>query len=126
MPQEWLAPGEEIMGSWPVYMGGEGPTAAKVTGKLHVSNQNVHFEADLALQENAAAELSNRRQGYEKLSQRLSIPLQEIREVRITRKLLILKSLHILQKSGQESCIHFGAASPQKALDAISRGMNAR
>ncbi len=124
MQQERLAPGEVIVGSWHVYMGGEGPTAAKVTGKLHVTNRNVHFEQELALQENAAAELSNRRQGYERLDQCLSIPFKDIREVRITKKLLILKSLHIVLTSGQERDIHFGVASPEKALDAISRGMN--
>ncbi|MCE5328293.1 MAG: hypothetical protein LLG01_17970 [Planctomycetaceae bacterium] len=122
MQPQWLSPGEEIIGSWPVYLGGEGHSAAKVVGKLHVTNRNVYFDAGLALAENAAAELSNRVQAYEKLDQQLCIPLKDIRQAEITRKFLILKSLHLVLACGRQYDIHFGAASPQKALDAILSG----
>ncbi len=124
MQPQWLSPGEEIIGSWAVYMGGQGPSAAKVVGKLHVTNRNVCFDAGLALQENAAADLSNGRQAHQTLDQQLWIPIKDIRQAAITRKFLILKSLHLVLVCGQQYDIHFGAASPQKALEAISSGMS--
>ncbi|MCE5278367.1 MAG: hypothetical protein LLG03_10080 [Planctomycetaceae bacterium] len=87
---------------------GKGP-AAKVVGKLHVTNRNICFDAGLALQENAATELSNRTQAFETLDQRLSIPIKDIREAAITRKFLILKSLQLVL---QASSTTFTSAPP--------------
>lgn len=119
MENEWLADGEEMVGSWHVYIGGESPDAAKLTGQLHVTNRNVHFEAGLSLKDNAAADISNRMKAFEQSDTHMSIPFGEIDEVNITKKFMILKSLHIILKSGGELAVHFGAMSPQTALDAI-------
>ncbi|MDD4869673.1 MAG: hypothetical protein PHR77_03865 [Kiritimatiellae bacterium] len=124
MANEWLTEGEEIMDSWHVYIGGETPTAAKITGKLHVTNKNVHFEAGLSLKENAGIDISNRIQAFEKSDSHVTVPFAEISEVKITKKFLILKSLHILLKNGGELILHFGAMSPESAEKAISSRLN--
>jgi hypothetical protein len=120
MANDWLTAGEEIVGSWYVYIGGETPTAAKITGKLHVTNKNVHFEAGLSLKENAGIDISNRIQAFTKSDQHVTIPFAEIGKVAVTKKWLILKTLHIQLKAGGELALHFGAMSPQAALEAIS------
>ena len=50
----------------------------------------------------------------------MTIPFDEIKEVKITKKYLILKSLHIVLKSGAELVIRFGAMSPKVAEELIS------
>jgi hypothetical protein len=119
MNPAWLAQGEEILGSWSVFLGGEGPAAAKVAGKLFVTNQNIHFEAGIALAKNAAAMISNRILAFEKTDQLLSIPLGEVGEARAVKKSMFVKALSVKLKSGEEIEFQFGAASPQKAVDAI-------
>lgn len=120
MPNEWLAEGEKIVDSWFVYVGGETPTAAKITGKLFVTDKNVHFEAGLSLKENAGVDISNRIQAFAKSDNHVTVPFGEIADVEITRKFLILKTLHIRLKAGGELALHFGAMSPRAAADAIS------
>lgn len=46
-----FADGEKVAGSWSVYLGEESPTGAKITGKLHVTDRGVLFEAGLSLEE---------------------------------------------------------------------------
>jgi len=125
MANDWLAEGEEIVGSWHVYIGSETPTGSKVTGQLHVTNKNVHFEAGLSLKENAGVEISNRIRAFEKSDRHVTIPLTEISELKITKKWLFLKSLHILLKSGDELVLRFGAMSPEAAVQAISLRLSA-
>ncbi|MGD9973232.1 MAG: hypothetical protein AB7S77_09245 [Desulfatirhabdiaceae bacterium] len=120
MADNWLLHGEEIKGSWHVFMGEDGPKSAKITGQLHVTNRNVHFEAGLSLAENAGIAISNEIRAFEKSENHVTIPISEIASVKITRNYLILKSLHILLKSGGELVLRFGAMSPKKAVDAIS------
>jgi hypothetical protein len=120
MADNWLLHGEEIKGSWHVFMGEDGPKSAKITGQLHVTNRNVHFEAGLSLAENAGIAISNEIRAFEKSENHVTIPISEIDSVKITRNYLILKSLHILLKSGGELVLRFGAMSPKKAVDAIS------
>lgn len=120
MENQWLADGEQIIGSWFAYIGGETPNSVKITGKLHVTDKNAHFEAGLSLKENAAADISIGIQAFEKSDKHVTIPFNEIAEVRITKKFLILKTLNIVLKTGKELALHFGAVSPQKACDAIS------
>jgi hypothetical protein len=124
MSSEWLAPGEEILGSWNVYLGEPSPTSAKTTGKLHITNQSVHFIGDLELRENAAIYMNNldARRGlmpFWKSDKHIAVPFTEIGEAQIVKKKLFLKSLHVVFKSGAVFDFNFGAASPQKALDAI-------
>ena len=52
--------GEQILGSWAVYIGGQGPSSRKITGRLHVTECAVTFEAGLLLHENAPASIGNR------------------------------------------------------------------
>lgn len=119
MNPAWLAQGEEILGSWSVFLGGEGPAAAKVAGKLFVTDQNIHFEAGIALIKNAAAMISNRILAFEKTDRLLTIPFAEIGEAKAVKKSLFVKALALKLKSGEGIEFQFGAASPQKAVDAI-------
>ncbi|HSO66419.1 MAG TPA: hypothetical protein VLP30_01085 [Desulfatirhabdiaceae bacterium] len=120
MTDNWLLHGEEIVGSWHVFIGEDGPSTAKITGQLHVTNRNVHFEAGLSLKENAGVEISNEIRAFETSDKHVTIPITEIDKIRITRKYLILKSLHIISKSGGELILRFGAMSPKSAANAIS------
>lgn len=120
MAKDWLADDETIVNSWHVFIGRDGPTTAKITGKLYVTNMNVHFEAGISLRENAGVDISNEIQAFEKFDKHVVIPFTEIGGIRITRSFLILKSLHIQLKSGGELILRFGAMSPKAAADAIS------
>ena len=121
MSPAWLVQGEEILGSWSVFLGGEGPAAAKVAGKLFVTDQNIHFEAGVALSKGAAALISNRIQAFEKTDQLLTIPFAEIGEARAVKKSMFVKALTIKLKSGEEIEFQFGAASPQPTNPTPSR-----
>jgi len=125
MTATWLTPGEEILGSWSVYIGDPGPTSKKITGKLHVTNVHVHFEAGLALRENAATLISQayfRRKvtAFEKLEDVVTIPLAEIAGAQSVKKSFLSKALSLKLKTGEEVEFQFGAASPQKAAEAIA------
>ncbi|MFC1461495.1 hypothetical protein ACFLQR_03130 [Verrucomicrobiota bacterium] len=120
MENEFLAEGEKIVGSWDTYIGGEAPDSAKITGMLHVTDKGVHFEAGLSLKENAGAQIGIGIQAFKMSDRHVTIPYSEIAEVKIEKKLLILKTLNIILKSGKELSMRFGAMSPQAAYDAIS------
>jgi len=126
MGNEWLQPGETEVGSWAVYIGEEGPMSAKVTGKIHITNLNVHFAAGLSLEKNAATlitQLRRHHQAFEKSDQHLTIPFAEIAGGDIVKKGFLLKSLVLKLNTGEELPFHFGAMSPQKALDALNAGL---
>ena len=123
MGNDWLVPGESEVGSWAVYVGGEGASAAKVTGKIHITNLNFHFAAGLSLEKNAPAMLSNRIKAFEKSEEHLTIPFSEIGGAEIVKKGFLLKSLVLKLKTGEELPFHFGAMNPQKALDALNAGL---
>ncbi len=123
MAESWLTPSEELLGSWPVYLGDARVNAAKLTGKLHVTNQGVHFRSELALAANAAAMIGNwweRHKALARTDDHLVIPFIEIEEVRSVKKSLFVKALALKMKSGAEIEFQFGAANPQKAVDAIT------
>jgi hypothetical protein len=125
MNKPWLAPGEEILDSWNVFVGDPGPTTKKITGKLHLTGANLHFEAGLALKENAATLISQayfRRKttAFEKLEDVFSIPLAEVAGAQSVKKSFFSKALTLRMKSGEEVEFQFGAASPQKAAEAIA------
>jgi hypothetical protein len=124
MGNDWLQTDEKLIGSWAVFVGGEGPMAAKVTGKLHVTNRNLHFEAGLSLEKNAPALLSNRIRAFEKSDEHLTIPLGEIAGAEILKKGFLSKSLIVKLKTGEALSFQFGASSPQKALDGLTAGLN--
>jgi len=123
MGNDWLEPGENLVGSWAVFVGGEGPMAAKVTGKLHVTDRYLHFEAGLSLEKNAPALLSNRIKAFKKSDEHLTIPLGEIRGAEIVKKGFLTKDLVVKLKTGEDMAFHFGAMSPQKALDGLTAGL---
>ncbi|MCX6566344.1 MAG: hypothetical protein NTW38_07980 [Candidatus Aminicenantes bacterium] len=123
MGNDWLQPGESEVGSWTVYVGGEGPMAAKVTGKIHITNINFHFAAGMSLEKNAASMISNRIKAFEKSEEHLTIPFAEIAGGEIVKKGFLLKSLVVKLKTGEEIPFHFGAMNPQKALDALNAGL---
>ena len=123
MAESWLTPGEEILGSWSVFLGDPRPNAAKITGKLHVTNQAVHFRSELALAENAAAMIGNwweRHKALARTDNHMVIPFIEIGQAQAVKKSLFVKALALKMKSGEEIAFQFGAASPQKAVDAIA------
>jgi hypothetical protein len=120
MAESWLAPGENIVGSWSVFLGDPGVSSAKITGKLFVTNAHVHFEAGLSLKENAASLIAQRIKPYEKLENHIVIPFAEIAGVQSVKKSFLTKALAVKLKSGAELEFQFGAASPQKAAEAIA------
>jgi hypothetical protein len=123
MAESWLTPGEELLGSWPVYLGDARVSAAKLTGKLHVTNQGVHFKSELALAANAAAMIGNwweRHKALARTDEHLIIPFLEIAGVQAVKKSLFVKALALKMKSGEAIEFQFGAASPQKAAEAIA------
>jgi hypothetical protein len=123
MAESWLTAGEEILGSWAVYLGDPKPNAAKITGKLFVTSLGVHFKSELALAQNAAAMIGNwweRHKAFVRTDSHVAIPFIEISEARSVKKSLFVKALAIKMKSGEEIEFQFGAASPEKAALAIS------
>lgn len=128
MGKEWLQPGENEVGSWSVYIGEQSAMGAKVTGKIHITDLNVHFEAGLSLEKNAGA-LIGKKSGHSvikpftKSDELLTIPFGEIAGGEIVKKGFLLKSLVLTLKSGDDLAFHFGAMNPQKALDALNAGL---
>ena len=120
MAEEWLEQGEEIVGSWSVFLGDPRPNSEKITGKLHVTDRYVRFQAGLSLEENAASLLARRIKAFEKLTDHAAIPFSEIGEAKIVKKSFFQKALYLKLKSGDEFEFQFGAMSPQKALDGIT------
>jgi hypothetical protein len=119
MDKTWLAAGEDILGSWSVFLGEPRPNSEKLAGKLHVTNQNIHFESGVALDENAGLHISRRLKAFEKVEKIVTIPFSEIGSASSVKKSLFQKALAVKLKTGEEMEFQFGAASPQKALDAI-------
>ncbi|MGA2587761.1 MAG: hypothetical protein ABSF88_12160 [Candidatus Aminicenantales bacterium] len=119
MAESWLEQGEETVGSWSVFLGEPRPNSEKITGKLHVTNRYVRFEAGISLEENAASLIARRIKPYEKLNDHAAIPFSAIGEAKIVKKSLFQKALYLKLKSGDELEFQFGAMSPQKALDGI-------
>jgi hypothetical protein len=110
---------EPILGSWAVFIGEQTPNGQKTTGNLHVTERAVYFEAGLLLRENAPADLSNRIEAFVKTDTHMIIPMSQIQDVSITKSFLILKTLNIRLKSGEQVEIRFGAMSPKEALSII-------
>ena len=120
MAESWLTPGEDIVGSWSVFLGDPGVSTAKVTGKLFVTNLHLHFEAGVSLKENAAVLINKRIAPYEKIENHIVIPFADIAAVQSVKKSFFTKALAVKLKSGEDLEFQFGAASPQKAADAIA------
>lgn len=119
MAESWLEPGEETAGSWSVFLGDPSPNSEKITGKIHVTDRYVRFQAGISLEKNAASLIARRIKPYEKLADHVAIPFSDIGEASIVKKSLFQKALLIKLKSGDELEFQFGAMSPQKALDGI-------
>jgi hypothetical protein len=125
MAESWLEPGEEIVGSWSVFMGDPSPNSEKITGKLHVTDRYVRFQAGISLEKNAASKIAEaylirgRTAPFEKLTDHVAIPFSDIGEASIVKKSFFQKALTIKLKSGDGLEFQFGAMSPQKALDGI-------
>jgi hypothetical protein len=120
MAESWLEQGEELVGSWSVFLGDPRPNSEKIAGKLHVTNRYVRFAAGISLQENAASLIARRIKPYEKLADHAAVPFSDIGEAKIVKKSLFQKALYLKLKSGDELEFQFGAMSPQKALDGIT------
>jgi len=130
MEDSWLEAGEAIVGDWSVYIGDPSPNSAKITGKLIVTDRNVHFRADLSLTENAASKISQfalkygeRETPFFKSDRHLAVPFRELQEASIVKKSFLLKALQLKLKTGETLEFQFGAAAPKKALEAISARM---
>jgi hypothetical protein len=114
-----LEGGERIIGTWSVYVGEQGVNTAKISGKLYVTDTNFYFQGGLHLQENAAAAIGQGVKAFAQSAERVKIPLSEIARVQILKQMLILKSLQITLRSGEQKVFHFGVMSPKKAATAI-------
>ncbi len=119
MKPDWLQESETVLGDWPVYIGEPRPNSPKITGRLHVTDRRVVFAAGLDLAENAGPEIMLRRKAFAESDHLRAIPLDQVRAAEIVKKKLILKSLLLTLKSGEQIDFQFGAASPVKALDFI-------
>jgi hypothetical protein len=125
MAESWLEQGEELVGSWSVFVGDPTPNSAKITGKIFVTNRYVRFQAGLSLDKNAATSIAaayllrHRLPPFEKITDHVAIPFSDIGDALMVKKSLFQKSLNIKLKSGEELEFQFGAMSPQKALDGI-------
>ena len=125
MAESWLEQGEEMVGSWSVFVGDPTPNSAKITGKVLVTNRYVRFQAGMSLEKNAASSIAaayllrHRLPPFEKLTDHVAIPFSDIGDASIVKKSLFQKALLVKLKSGEELEFQFGALSPQKALDGI-------
>ncbi len=124
MNPEWLLENEKVLGDWAVYIGEASPNSPKLTGRLHVTDRRVVFAAGLELAENAGADILRRRKAFSESDQLRPIPLDQIHAAEIVKKKLILKSLLLTLKSGEQVDFQFGATSPAKALDLIKGQIN--
>lgn len=125
MAESWLELGEEIVGTWSVFLGDPSPNSEKITGKIYVTNRFVRFQAGLALEKNAAAKIAaaylykRSEQPFEKMNDHIAIPFGDIGDASIVKKGFLQKALLLKLKSGEALEFQFGAMSPQKALDGI-------
>ena len=119
MKSEWIHENETELGDWAVYIGEPNPNSPKVTGRLHITDRRVVFDAGLELAENAGADIMLRRKAFSESDQLRSIPFDQVQAAEIARKKFILKSLLLTLKSGEQVEFQFGAASPAKALELI-------
>lgn len=119
MKPDWLQENETVLGDWPAYIGEPSPNSPKITGRLHVTDRRVVFAAGLDLAENAGPEIMCRRKAFSESAELRTYPFDQIRKAEIVKKKLILKSLLLTLKSGEQVDFQFGAASPAKALEAI-------
>lgn len=131
METDWMEDGETIEESCLVFLGQDGPASAKITGKLVVTNKNVHFRADLELDENAGFKIGPSYSADMKIPFRASekhvkIPHGQITDVTVTKAWLILKTLKITVEGGASLDIRFGTMSPAKAEAAIKRHIGAK
>lgn len=119
MKTNWLEENETVLGDWPVYIGEPSPNSPKITGRLYVTGKRVVFDAGLELAENAGPEILSRRKAFIETDELRTFPFEQIRQAEIVRKKIILKSLLLKLKSGEQIDFQFGAASPAKALELI-------
>jgi len=127
---DWMESSEEPLGSWAVFVGDNGPTTAKITGRLHVTNRNVYFDAGLVLDQNAGLMMAGESFGYHAdvkppfqiMDHRLQIERKRIIRIYTSREWLILRSLHLKLNGGEEFVFRFGACSPAGALTALQAG----
>ena len=119
MKTDWLQENETALGDWPVYIGEPRPNSPKITGRLHVTDRRVVFAAGLDLAENAGPEILSRKKAFAESDELRTFPFDQIHKAEIVKKKIILKSLLLTLKSGEQIDFQFGAASPARALDSI-------
>ncbi len=119
MEMEWFLNNEKVLGNWAVYIGEASPNSPKITGRLYITDRRVVFTAGLELAENAGAYIARRRRAFAESDQLQAFALEQIQAAEIVKKKLILRSLRLTLKSGEQVEFQFGAASPAKALKII-------
>lgn len=125
--RDWMEKDEEPLGSWAVFVGENGPTSAKITGRLYATNRNVYFDAGLVLDQNAGFLMGGGSGGYhaevkppfQVVDQRLKIDRKRILRVYSSREWWILKSLHLQFDDGKEMVFRFGACPIGGAVAAL-------
>lgn len=124
--QQWMDQSEEPLGSWAVFIGENGPTTAKITGRLYVTTRHVYFKSLIQLDRNAGLLMgggpyhADIKPPFHVMDERIQIARERITRVSESREWLILRSLHLHFDSGQQLVFRFGAASPRRALAALA------
>lgn len=124
---QWMEGAEESLGSWAVFIGENGPTTAKITGRLYVTTRHVYFDAGLMLDRNAGLMMCGGAFGYHAdveppfqiIDERIQIARKRICRVSESREWLILRSLHLHLDKGEELVFRFGAGSLSGVLAAL-------
>jgi hypothetical protein len=93
MDKSSLSTGEEILGTWSVFLGDPWPNSEKIAGKLPVTNQSIHFEESISLEESAGLIISKRLKAFEKIEKLVSLPYAEIGSAAAVKKSLFQKAL---------------------------------
>ncbi len=127
---DWMERAEEPLGSWAVFIGENGPTSEKITGRLHITTWHVYFIAGLHLDRRAGLMMAGGRFGYHAdvrppfqiSDKRIKIARNQIRRITTSRQWLILASLHLHLVSGEELVFRFGATPLRGAVAALTPG----
>ena len=130
---QWMETAEQPLGSWAVFIGENGPTTEKITGRLHVTTRHVYFQAGLSLDRRAGLMMAGGPFGYHAdvrppfqiSDDRIQIARNQIRRVSTSRNWLILGSLHLHLVSGEELVFRFGAAPLGGVVAALTPGSGA-
>ncbi|MFH2122593.1 MAG: hypothetical protein ABIJ50_03800 [Pseudomonadota bacterium] len=126
---DWMDALEQLLGSWAVFIGEDGPTTAKITGRLYVTSHTVYFDAGIRLDRDAGLMMgagdgeyhADVEPPFQVVHERVVIPRRMIRRVTTSRKWWLLQSLHLHIMDGTELVFRFGACSTRGAVKMLAK-----